>query len=413
VRGAADRVRRSHAQTRSTLRLTLLFLGAAGGAAAIGEPRWVPLHLLLAGGVVLAISGVSLMLTVTWSAAPAPADRAALVQRWCIAAGAAGVVAGRRFELVDAVVGVAGTVHLAGLLLLAALLLTTVRRGVERRFDAAVTAYLLAIVAGVGGVALGVAMAVDGASSRLRAGHLTLNLLGLVGLVVAGTMPFFAAPVVRARMAPHATSRRILMMIGWQAGALAVAVAGVLSGTVPASSAGLAAYSIGIVGALWLLPRPTRRQLQWAGPRLLGLWAGALWWAVAVAVTAGRLAADAGAQPFSDRWLAVLVVAGYAQILWGSLAYLLPMLRGGGHERLAQGFVTTRSWPGLAAVNVAGFGFAAGSTTVAAGAVAAFLVDGAWRAGRLTLDRRGRRQQGVPTAPGLAGSPESGTGPCS
>jgi nitrite reductase (NO-forming) len=327
-------------------------------------------------------------------------------QRWCIAAGAAGVVAGRRFELGDAVLGLSGATHLAGLLLLGVLLVRTARRGVERRFDAAVAAYLLAITAGVAGVALGVAMAVDGPSARLRAGHLTLNLLGLVGLVVAGTMPFFAATVVRSRMAPHVTARRMLAVVGWQAGAVGVAVAGFLSGTTGLAAAALVAYAVGIVGVLWLLPRPTRRQLRWAGPRLVGLWAGAAWWAGAVAVTGGRVAAESSTSPFGDRWLAVLVVAGYGQILWGSLAYLLPMLRGGGPEALARGFTTTRSWAGLVAVNLAGAGFASGSGAVAAIAAAVLVADGTWRVGRLALDGRDRRARRLPTARSMAGSPE-------
>ena len=97
--GAADRVRRSHAQTRVTVRRALAFIGVAALTWAMGDSSWVPLHLFLAGGVVLAISGVSLMLTVTWSAAPAPPDHVVMLQRACVAVGAAGVVLARELEL--------------------------------------------------------------------------------------------------------------------------------------------------------------------------------------------------------------------------------------------------------------------------------------------------------------------------
>ena len=137
--GAADRVRRSHAQTRTTLRLALVSIGAAAISALWSNTRWLPLHLLLAGGAMLAISGVSLMLTVTWSAAPAPPERWVAGQRLCVAAGAAGIALGRQTDL-PAVVGVAGTAYLAGMMILAGLLLVTVRRGVQRRFDVAVAA---------------------------------------------------------------------------------------------------------------------------------------------------------------------------------------------------------------------------------------------------------------------------------
>jgi hypothetical protein len=63
VRGAADRVRVSHTQTRITLRIALGFVAAAAVAAVAGDGRWLVLHLFLAGAVALAISGVSLMLT--------------------------------------------------------------------------------------------------------------------------------------------------------------------------------------------------------------------------------------------------------------------------------------------------------------------------------------------------------------
>lgn len=385
----ADRVRVSHQQTRVTLRLALAFIAAGAIAAVVGDSRWLPLHLLLAGGAVLAISGVSLMLTVTWSAAPAPDGRRVALQRAAVAGGAAGVGAGRGLSLPDAVVGVAGALYLAGLVGLAALLVVTVRRGVERRFDPAVAAYVAALVAGVAAVGVGVAMAVDGTSLELRAAHVTLNLLGLVGLTVGGTMPFFAATVGRSRMAPHATRRRLVALLGWQVAALVAAVAG-LTGDAPGlAGGGLAAYAAGIGGVLWLLPRPTRRQLRWAGPRLVALWAGGAWWALAVAVSAFQ--AGVRDEPVLwGRWLVVLVVAGYLQVVWGSLAYLIPMLRGGGPQRLGEGFAATRSWVGLAAVNVAGVGLAASVEPVAAVATAVWAFDAAWRAGRVGLARAER-----------------------
>lgn len=386
-RGAAGRVARSHAQARTTIATSLAFVAAGVLAWAAGTASWLPLHLFLAGGVVLAISGVSLMLTVTWSAAPAPADRLVAIQRACVAGGAAGVVAGRQLELGDVVIGIAGIAYVGGLLLLAVLLIATARRGVERRFDPAVFAYLAALSAGTAGVALGVAMAVHGSLLRFRAAHLAVNLLGLVGLVITGTLPFFAATVGRTRMAPHATARRITVVVGWQVAAVTTAAIGLATGVEGLAAGGLAAYACGIAGVVWLAPRPTRRQLRWAGPRLVALWAGAAWWAAAVAASA--LAAAAGDPVFPRRWLTVLVVAGYAQILWGSLAYLLPMLRGGGHERLSAGFATTRSWVGLAAVNVVGIAAVADLSPLGAVALAVWALDTAARAIAVGFGRPG------------------------
>jgi nitrite reductase (NO-forming) len=369
------------------------FIAAAAIVAAAGSARWMPVHLFLAGAVMLAISAVSLMLTVTWSAAPAPPDRWAAAQRWCIAAGAAGVVVGRRAEAPDAFMAGCAAVYLAGVVLLAVLLLVTIRRGVERRFDPAVAAYVTALTAGVGGLAYGAWMAVGGAPANARSTHVTLNLLGLVGLVVGGTMPYFAATVGRTKMAPHAGRVRLVLGLCWQTATLVLAVVALSVDAPQLAAVGLGAYAIGVLAVMQSLPHPTRRQLTWAGPRLIALWTGALWWAVAVVATA--VDAVAGRAVFADRWLIVLVLAGYAQILWGSLAYLLPMLRGGGPARLSEGFASTRSWPGLAAVNAAGLSAAtAQSARVTAVFVAVWILDSAWRAARVGTSRASRPDAG-------------------
>lgn len=368
--------------------MSLAFVVAAGVAAA-SSSRWSSLHLLLAGGAVLSISGVSLMLTVTWSGAPAPDDRWVRLQRWCVAGGAAGLVAGRQASLPGAAVGVAAGAYLFGLASLGILLVTTMKGGVERRFDVAVEAYLVAIASGIAAVTIGATMAVHAPTTGLRVAHVTLNLLGLVGLTIGGTMPFFAATLGRSRMAARATPRRMRVALGWQVTALTVAVIGLGSDVGVVAGAGLGAYALGIVGVLWLLPRPTSRQLRWAGPRLVALWAGGAWWAAAV----GASAVDAGVHDtvvFGGRWLLVLVVAGYLQIIWGSLAYLLPMLRGGGHERLGEGFVTTRSWVGLAAANVVGASLVVSMDAVAALALALWGIDAGLRAAYVGVTRAER-----------------------
>ena len=155
------------------------------------------------------------------------------------------------------------------------------------------------------------------------------------------------------------------------------------------AAVGLTGYALGVVAVMALLPHPTRRQLLWAGPRVLALWTGGAWWAVAVAASAVDAASDHSV--FGGRWLVVLVIGGYAQILWGSLAYLLPMLRGGGHQLLGEGFATTRSWVGLAAANAAALSAAlALPTPITIAAVAVWVLDGAWRAARVGTTRATR-----------------------
>jgi len=259
---------------------------------------------------------------------------------------------------------------------------------------------VLALAAGVIGVCLGAALA-TGASvassfGGARSAHITANLLGLVGLVIVATMPFFAATVGRSRMARHATPRLLVITLAWQASALLVTLTGLALDVTTLVVLGLGAYAIGVALVLACLPRPTARQLRWAGPRLAALWAGGCWWLVAVTATAVDAATDRSV--LGGRWLGVLVIAAYAQIVWGSLAYLLPMLRGGGHERLTEGFATSRSWIGFAGLNAVGISLAAGAPwAVTAAALVVVLLDGVWRVARIGTDRAPRPDDAPPT----------------
>jgi nitrite reductase (NO-forming) len=370
-RGAPDRVKLAHAHAVPALRLALVFLAASVVTIPLHQStaEWLPLHLFLAGTVVLAISGASLLLTITWASAPAPARTPVLVQRWCVAGGAATIAFGRASSAPDAVVAAGGIVFLGGLVLLGVLLVTTVRRGVERRYDVPVAWYVVALGSGVAAGGVGVAMATSPHALGVRDAHVTLNLLGLVGLVIGGTFPFFIATVGRTKTAPRATPRRHVRLLAWQTVALVTAAAGLLGSWTAAATIGFVAYALGVAALATLAPVPRARSLRWAGPRLVAMYAGLAWWAAAVLAFAASSAS--GADDLRGGWLLALVVAGYGQILWGSLAYLVPMLRGGGHRALSAGFATTRSWVGLVAVNAAGVLFVTGVRGATAGGLAA------------------------------------------
>ena len=81
--------------------------------------------------------------------------------------------------------------------------------------------------------------------------------------------------------------------------------------------------------------------------------------------------------------LLALVIGGYAQILAGSLAYLAPVLRGGGHRRLTAGFALTRSPLALVAANVAALGAVLDAEGVVTIAIVIWLADTLVRAGVL------------------------------
>lgn len=381
--GAANRVRDAQAHARKTLALSLVFLFAAPVAAVVPHAtgRWLPLHLLLAGGAVLAISAATVLFVVTWSAAAAPGRRWLTTQRTLVALGAAGVAASRTWSWPDAALGVSAGVFMSGLLVLAGLLVTTVRRGVERRFDVATAWYVTAVACGLLAACLGAAMGTGHGGAGFKPAHVALNVLGLVGLVIAGTVPSFTATVGRTKMSKRATLRSHLSLLVWEAAGVAVAALGFATGHPGVAAVGLAMYAAGIVFLATLAPRVTARQRQWAGPRLLAIHAGMAWWAAAVA--AGAVQAVRGDAGPSDRALLVLVVGGLVQILWGSLCYLLPVIRANGHEQLSAGFAATRSWTAFAMVNLGAAALAAGVPVVAGVALGAFAAESAVRFARV------------------------------
>src|SRR6185437_7289237 len=214
------------------------------------------------------------------------------------------------------------------------------------------------------------------------AAHLTLNLLGLIGLVIVATLPSFAATQARMKMSSRANGRAQDALLAWLCTATAIAAAGFLAAQRSVAAAGLCAYAAGLVGLVALLPAIRVKQLRWAGPRLVQLGAGLGWWAGATLAVAWQAAS--GDPVFTRPVVGVLVVGGYAQILAAALAYLGPVLRGGGHRRLTDGFRITRSWPGLIVANVAAVALAVGAHDVVVVALGVWLIDTLARASVLT-----------------------------
>jgi hypothetical protein len=404
--GAPNRVATVHAQTRPTLLAAAAFALAAPLAALLPHRTgsWLPLHLLFVGALLSAISGATQLLAVTWSAAPAPPARLVNAQRALIVLGAAGIAAGREAGDRLALLVPSGSAVVAALALLAVLLVGIRRRSVQGRFQAAIDHYLVALAAGVAACAAGVVLAGGWAASwggealvRLREAHLTTNLLGLVGLVIAGTVPFFAATQARVKLGPRLGVRAQQVVLAVLGGGLLVAVVGLASGHPLVTAAGLSAYVAGLAGMCALLPRLRAKQYRWAGARLIMLLAGIGWWVGCVAAAAGRAAL--GRSPFPEPLIGALAVGGYAQILVSSLAYLGPVLRGGDHRRLSEGFATTRSPVALVGLNVAAAGALAARGWLVGVALVAAGVDGAWRAVRLLASRPSRRLEPHPQRP--------------
>jgi hypothetical protein len=326
------------------------------------------------------------MLAVTWSAAPAPRPPIAATQRWALAVGAVALVVGRETDRTWMFV-VGGVTVVAAMLGLSAILIRIRQRAVTTRFAPAIEAYVAAALAGAVGMSLGLLLGTGHTGDdfvEFRDTHLVLNVFGLVGLVIAGTLPYFAATQARSKMSPRATPTAMRLTFGALVASVGVSATAQFFDRPTIAAGGLSAYAAGLLAIAAMLPIYARSRLRWAGPRLVQLATGVGWWVamtVALAVVTIRETDDRAI-------LRTLVVGGFAQILVASLAYLGPVLRGGGHRRLTAGFAITHSWVSLVAGNLAALAALAGRTTVLGIALAIWLADVALRAGLLTFPTR-------------------------
>lgn len=379
------RVAAVHRQARPTLAVAAAFTVAAATSVVVPHRTgpWLALHLFFTGALLEAISGATQLLGVTWSASAAPPRRLAAIQRIVLALGALALTTGH--ERGSIMVAVLGAVLVVSALVMLGVLLIGIRRSRSvDRFLPAIDAYLVAVLLGLLGSCVGALLVSrhQAADSAVETVHATTNLLGVIGIVIAATMPWFAATQARTRMNPRATSSRVRAVVATLAVSVTVADASTLAGVRELAGGALLVYAMGVMSLVALVPNLGHRQLTWAGPRLVQLLAGIAWWAVGVVLLGLDLLHGA---PPSLRAVEVLAVAAYGQILAASLAYLGPVLRGGGHRFLGQGFTLTRSWVGLVAANLAGIAALAGSSRLLGVVVLAWIADLVWRAARLLL----------------------------
>lgn len=381
-----QRVVASHAIARRAFRAAAFFAVTAAVWAAFvlwrGGSWWGPLHAFLAGTVLLAISGASQMFTITWAAASPPSARFTTSQRWLVIVGAISVLVGVAGSFPIMVWVGAGAI-VGGLTALALSIVGAVKRSLLRRFDLSARFYLTAFACGGVGMTLGALLGSGAAGehfARWRLVHSHLNLVGLVGFTIIGTIPTFMATVVHHR----SVSGKEAIAAWWLCLASALSmVAGLLGpgwlvGAGAILAAGAAATMLaGIIARLWEKGRQNLQFLQ------VGI--GVAWLMVWCLVDGVTLVAGRGAVPF-NRWTTAAVLAGVGQVLAGSLAYLLPVLTG---PPLSDKFntMTRRGWMPLVAANVGGVLLVAGLATAAVILLLFWIVDFGRRLGLLALDR--------------------------
>ncbi len=375
------RVVESHRIARAAFVAALGFAILAGGWSVhvlwVGGPWWGPFHSFLAGTVLLAISGASQMFTITWSSTTPPSPVIVSLQRWLLIAGIGAVLVGVTTST-PGLVWAGGASALAGVVLLGWILYAAVRKSLLRRFDLSARFYLTALAAGVVGIGLGTLMGTgtDGNwYGTVRLVHAHLNLVGLVGLTIIGTIPTLLPTTAYHR----AVSGREAVVAWW----LALAGAGSIGlglwmprlvgvGTIAVAAAGALILG-GILSKLWDKGRHKLAFLQ--------ITAGATWLIGWGLVDGWRAMSGLANAPFSN-WTGAVVVAGVGQVMAGSLAYLVPVLRGTPFVA-NRTIMEQRPWLPLLAMNGAGIALATGGDVLAVTLASVWAADFAVRLERV------------------------------
>jgi nitrite reductase (NO-forming) len=300
--------------------------------------RWIPaatwllVHLLLLGAVTNAI----LVWSVHFSDAvlrATPGKRGATdqtVRLILLNFGIAAVVAGMMIPAWLAVLA-GGIVVAAAVIWHGAVLAARLRRALPSRFRPTVRYYLAGAALLPFGVAAGIVLAAHTDHDRLVIAHLTVNLLGWVGLTVVGTLVTLWPTMLRTRVVPgaeRAAGRALPILVA----SVVVTAVTALLGPPPVAIVGVVGYLAGIGVAAVPLIREARSKPP-ASYATYSVLAGCCWLPVCLI---WLIVLTAISPTWSDvsAGLGVLVgplAAGFAaQVLLGALSYLVPVVAGGG-----------------------------------------------------------------------------------
>lgn len=315
----------------------LLLLAPSPGLGLPFQARWLHVHLALAMGLGQAIMGATQHFAVALLAAPPPRRPLARAQWGFANAGALGLIAGALAGL-PLLAAAGGLSLMTAVALVATSLYRMLRASLQTR-DLAVRFYLAALVSALVAMALGVLMlggwapaAAQGGSMRLA--HLHLNILGFLGLTIAGTLHAFFPTVIAVPLASPSLALTTYRL--WTAGVPLLAVGFLVGSTVTALAGGVVvtAAALCLTANLWRTRRQLPGPLPLAGRHLYA----ATWYLLATCLLGlGWLGLGALGDGPAPGWLAAyshLGLVGWAvQTLLGAATHLLPVLAVTGRQR--------------------------------------------------------------------------------
>ncbi len=208
------------------------------------------------------------------------------------------------------------------------------RHALPGRFRVVVHHYLASAAFLPVGATLGVLLArayPDEVHARLLLGHSIVNVLGWVGITVAGTLITLWPTILRARMDEAAERRARQALPGLVAGLL-VALTGALLGWRWLLLAGLVGYLLALLWTGRSLVAPARAK----PPMHFASWsvaAAGCWFLVGILMIIWRVAtaADITAMTTGYGKVAAVLIGGFGlQVLTGALSHLIPAVIGGG-----------------------------------------------------------------------------------
>jgi len=301
----------------------------------VPEDMWLMIHLVLLGAVSTAILIWSQHFAQTLLRSPNLAGRRGEGIRLALhTIGALFVVAGMVTAIWPLVV-VGGVIVGGNAIWHALAIFARKHRALPARFSHLVRYYLVATLILPVGVSMGVWLARGGLSaadhSRFYISHVSLNLLGWVGITVLGTLVTLWPTALRTQLHERAEkqARRALPILAGGIAVIQVAALTALQWIVPI---GVAIYVIGM--ALIYVPALATGWRKRPGNfATLSLAASGFWLAGCVVTFAISSILSGSWGEIADHLssLAAPFVVGFgAQVLLGALSYLLPVVLGGG-----------------------------------------------------------------------------------
>ncbi|WP_227468254.1 multicopper oxidase domain-containing protein [Microbacterium sp. YJN-G] len=314
----------------------LLTIIAAVAHRALPMPGWLMIHLLLLGAVTHAILVWSQYFS--FALLRSRADEADLrsqnIRLILSNAGAAVIVTGVLTGIWPVtLVGAASLI--TAVVWHGVSLVRRTRGSIPGRFGRTIRYYIASAALLTIGAALGAWLARGDGAPNLVLAHVFLNVLGWIGLTVAGTVVTLWPTILRTRADEHAASGAAKALPALAAGVLVAAVGAAL-GQLLVVAVGLAGYLAGLIVIGVSLLRAARQK----APRsfaALSVGMALVWWAGAVAMVAGgavvAFTAGTGFEALStlvDQVVPYLAAGFAAQVLVGALSYLIPVVLGGG-----------------------------------------------------------------------------------